>query len=102
MLKRLLNKRRAELVSGTHLEGAARKIPMSELLDGLTRDYRVNGKDHVWCEGVVRNRLLPGTSARCEPRVSDTITSKSTLSVARRMEHRTQQSTKRWRSCADL
>ena len=58
-LKRLLNKRRAELISGTHLESAARKIPISELLDGLTRDYKVNGKDHVWCEDVVRNRLRP-------------------------------------------
>jgi hypothetical protein len=29
------------------------------LLDDLVRDYKVNGKDHIWCEGVVRNRLRP-------------------------------------------
>jgi integrase len=57
--QKLLDQRRAEIYAGTHLEGAARKVMVGELLDDLIRDYKVNGKDHVWCEGVVRNRLRP-------------------------------------------
>jgi integrase len=57
--QRLLGQRRAEIFAGTHLGNAARKITISELLDDLVRDYKVNGKDAVWCEGVVRNRLRP-------------------------------------------
>jgi len=57
--QRLLDKRRAEIYAGTHLEGHARRVLVGELLDGLVRDYKINGKDYVWCEGVVENRLRP-------------------------------------------
>ena len=49
--QRILNQRRAEVFSGTHLGNVARKISVGELLDDLVRDYKVNGKDHIWCEG---------------------------------------------------
>jgi hypothetical protein len=61
--QRLLNKRRAEIYNGTHLESKARKVLVTDFLDDLIRDYRTNGKDHVWCEGVVRNRLRPAFGA---------------------------------------
>ena len=62
--ERLLDQRRAEIFNGTHLEPKARKVLVGELLDDLVRDYRTNGKDHKWCEGVVRNRL-DRRSGRC-------------------------------------
>jgi integrase len=38
--------------------GAARTT-VGELLDGLHRDYKVNGKSHEWVDGVVRKHLRP-------------------------------------------
>jgi hypothetical protein len=57
--QRLLNQRRAEVFASTHIEGAARKILVSELLDDLVRDYRINEKSEDWCESVVRIHLRP-------------------------------------------
>jgi integrase len=57
--QRLLDQRRAEIFAGTHLEGPARKLVMNELFDGLVRDYKINGKDHSWCERVTRKHLRP-------------------------------------------
>jgi len=57
--QRLLDQRRAELFAGTHLEGRIRKLVMNELFDVLVRDYKINGKDHDWCERVTRKHLRP-------------------------------------------
>ena len=57
--QRLLDQRRAEIVTGTHLEPHTRKLVMNELFDALVRDYKINGKDHAWCERVVRKHLRP-------------------------------------------
>lgn len=35
------------------------KATVDVLLDSLLLDYKVNGKDHKWAEGVVRNHLRP-------------------------------------------
>jgi len=57
--QRLLDQRRAEIYSGTHIEGHARRVLVTELLDGLVRDYKINGKAEDWCESVVRVHLTP-------------------------------------------
>jgi integrase len=57
--QRLLDKRRAEIYAGTHIEGPARRILVSEFLEGLVRDYKINGKAEDWCESVVRVHLKP-------------------------------------------
>lgn len=57
--QRLLDQRRAEIFAGTHLEGRTRKLVMNELLDELVRNYKINGKDHSWCERVTRKHLRP-------------------------------------------
>jgi integrase len=55
----LLNQRRAEIFTGTHLAGKARKVLVEDLLDGLERDYKINGKAVDWCESVIRVHLRP-------------------------------------------
>jgi integrase len=35
------------------------KLSVDTLLDSLLLDYKVNGKDYKWAEGVVRNHLRP-------------------------------------------
>ena len=57
--QRLLDQRRAEIYSGTHIEGHARRVLVTELLDGLVRDYKIHGKAEDWCESVVRVHLTP-------------------------------------------
>jgi integrase len=57
--QRLLNKRRAEIFTGSHVEGFARRILVSELLDGLVRNYKINRKSVDWCESRVRVHLKP-------------------------------------------
>jgi integrase len=57
--QRLLEQRRAEIYTGTHLDSAARRVTVAELLDDLVRDYRINGKAHKWAGLVVRRHLQP-------------------------------------------
>src|SRR5260370_17174700 len=57
--QRLLDQRRAEIYSGTHLDSRARRVTVGDLLDGLERDYKINGKDHDWAERVLRKPLRP-------------------------------------------
>jgi integrase len=57
--QRLLVKRRGEIYAGTHIEGPARRTLVTELLEGLVRDYKINGKAEDWCESVVRVHLAP-------------------------------------------
>jgi integrase len=57
--QRLLAQRRAEIVTGTHLENKARRLLVNDLLDALLRDYKINGKDYDWCERVTRKHLRP-------------------------------------------
>jgi hypothetical protein len=47
------------ILAGPHLEGRTRKLVMNELFDVLVRDYKINGKDHSWCERVTRKHLRP-------------------------------------------
>jgi integrase len=55
----LLDQRRAQIFSGTHLDSKARRVTASDLLDSLERDYKINGKDHQWAERVLRKHLRP-------------------------------------------
>jgi integrase len=57
--QRLLEQRRAEIYSGTHLDSRAKRVTVADLLDGLERDYKINGKDHGWVERVLRKHLRP-------------------------------------------
>src|SRR5260370_37636164 len=57
--QRLLDQRRAKIYSGTHLDSRARRVTVGDLLDGLERDYKINGKDHDWAERVLRKHLRP-------------------------------------------
>jgi len=57
--QRLLAQRRAELVSGTHLDNRSRRLLVNDLLDALLRDYKINEKDYAWCERVTRKHLRP-------------------------------------------
>ena len=57
--QRLLEQRRAEIYSGTHLDSRAKRVTVGDLLDGLERDYKINGKDHDWAERVLRKHLRP-------------------------------------------
>ena len=79
--QRLLDQRRAEMVAGTHLEGRTRKLTMNELFDTLVRDYKINGKDHAWCERVTRKHLRPWFGAVRVARVRPDL-------VERYIEHR--------------
>ena len=57
--ERLLQRRQAEIVTGTHLDNDVRRVKIGELLDDLLLDYKINGKDHAWAERVVRKHLRP-------------------------------------------
>ncbi len=57
---RLLEKRRAEIHLGTHIDQArAGRRLIGELLDDLLLDYRANEKGYVWAETIVRKHLKP-------------------------------------------
>jgi integrase len=57
---RLLEKRRAEIHLGTHIDHArAGRRLIGELLDDLLLDYRANQKGYVWAETIVRKHLKP-------------------------------------------
>src|SRR5437867_11557074 len=57
--ERLLDQRRAEIYSGTHLDNQARRLTVGTLLNSLERDYKINGKDHEWAERVGRKHIRP-------------------------------------------
>ncbi|HTU33803.1 MAG TPA: site-specific integrase [Candidatus Acidoferrum sp.] len=57
--QKLLEKRRVEVYSGTHLDRRTKRTMMGELFDLLIRDYKINGKRVDWVEGVVRKHLRP-------------------------------------------
>ena len=54
--------RRAEIYSGTHLDWSPKRTTVGELLDGVLKDNRKNGREakrHEWVEGVIRKHLRP-------------------------------------------
>jgi len=59
----LLEKRYIELKTGTYVEPSADRVTVSELFDGLLRDYRRQGRDgtksYDWLEGVLRKHVRP-------------------------------------------
>ncbi len=57
--QRLLDQRRAEVYSGTHLDSQTKRVTVGQLFDALDRDYKINGKDHEWVERVLRKHLRP-------------------------------------------
>ncbi|MBS1827754.1 MAG: site-specific integrase [Acidobacteria bacterium] len=69
---------RSRDLAGT--EAASQRTLVSELLDGVVADYKINGKDHAWAERKVRLHLRPAFGALQVRRLTTTVIQQHILS----------------------
>lgn len=78
---KLIDRRKAEILTGKFLEPETARIPVSELLDDVLLDYRVNGKAVRFAENSINNHVRQFFGAMRAARLS-------TSDVQRYVEYR--------------